>query len=169
VIQRGLIASTTGHRPDKLGGYAPNPIGENAFWSAWRALDHLQPKKVRIGMALGWDQLVAWACLDLGIPYTACIPFKTQAQLWSKEQQLHYRELLYRAEDRIVVCPGGYSPYKMQVRNVYMVDNSDYLIACWNGSDGGTKNAVDYARVKEKDILILNPMVPYEQQNLPPL
>lgn len=162
----------TGHRPDKLGGYNHNnPVWENCRRSLYRALLHLQPTKAISGMALGWDQLGAEACVELGIPFIAAIPFKTQAQMWSREQQIHYKWLLARAQDQIIVSPGGYTVQKMQFRNVWMVDqlekNRDWLVAGWNGTDGGTKNTLDYARVTEKDILILNPMVPYEQQELP--
>lgn len=163
----------TGHRPDKLGGYGLSPTWENCQRSLYRALLHIQPSVAYSGMALGWDQLGAEACIELGIPWIAVIPFKTQAQMWSREQQIHYRWLLLQAKDQIVVSPGGYAPYKMQVRNVWMVDQlekpNDWLVAGWDGTAGGTGNTIDYARVKEKDILILNPQVPYEQQQLPRL
>ena len=33
-------------------------------------------------------------------------------------------------------------------KNEYMVDNSDYVIAVWNGKPSGTGNTVTYARKK---------------------
>lgn len=108
------------------------------------------------GMALGFDTWAAETCIQLGIPFIAAIPFAGQQRMWSPEQQLHYAELLSRAQSQHVVCPGGYEPRKMQIRNVWMVDNSDCLLACWNGSPGGTKNCIDYAKVKKKDIIYLN-------------
>lgn len=167
------VVAFTGHRPDKLGGYQPNPTMENCRRSLYRALLHLQPTKCISGLALGWDQLGAEACIELGIPWVGAIPFKAQVQMWSREQQIHYKWLITRASDIIVVSPGGYAPYKMQIRNVWMMDQlekqRDWAVAGWDGTPGGTKNCVDYARVTEKDILILNPQVPYEQQNLPQL
>ena len=45
----------------------------------------------------------------------------------------------------------------MNLRNKYMVDNSDLLLAVWNGKKGGTANTVKYARKKEKEVVIINP------------
>jgi len=45
----------------------------------------------------------------------------------------------------------------MQKRNEWMVDHSDYVIAVWDGSKGGTGNCVKYAIKQEKEILQLNP------------
>ena len=42
-----------------------------------------------------------------------------------------------------------YHPAKMQKRNEFMVDNCDILIALWNGTSGGTKNCINYAKKKE--------------------
>lgn len=51
----------------------------------------------------------------------------------------------------VVVCGGGYSPEKMQRRNAWMVDHCDFLLACWDGSPGGTGNCMAYARAKWGD------------------
>jgi uncharacterized phage-like protein YoqJ len=40
----------------------------------------------------------------------------------------------------------------MQIRNEWMVDRCDKLIAVWDGSKGGTGNCVDYAKSVNKDI-----------------
>lgn len=45
----------------------------------------------------------------------------------------------------------------MQKRNEWMVDNCDILIAVWDKSPGGTKNCVDYAESKKKQIIYINP------------
>jgi len=42
-------------------------------------------------------------------------------------------------------------------RNECMVDNSNYAIAVWDKSNGGTGNCVKYAKDKNKEITILNP------------
>ena len=47
----------------------------------------------------------------------------------------------------------------MQLRNQYMVDNSDLVLAIWNGKEsGGTWNTIKYARKQGKKIqyLMLN-------------
>jgi uncharacterized phage-like protein YoqJ len=46
----------------------------------------------------------------------------------------------------------------MQVRNEYMVDHADVVIAIWNGNQhGGTFNAVSYARQKHKPVIRIDP------------
>ncbi len=50
-----------------------------------------------------------------------------------------------------------YKSYLMQVRNEYMVNLADKVIAVWDGSSGGTGNCVAYAKKKEKEIIMINP------------
>lgn len=38
-----------------------------------------------------------------------------------------------------------------------MVNNSDIVIAVWNGSKGGTGNCVNYAKMQKKEIIVINP------------
>lgn len=104
------------------------------------------------GMALGVDQWAAETCVALGIPFTAAIPFEGQESKWPWRAQRHYRELLEMAEERVVVCPGDYRPFKLQKRNEWMVDNCTLLIAVWDGSPGGTANCVRYATSIERPI-----------------
>lgn len=53
---------------------------------------------------------------------------------------------------------GKHSNSKLQLRNVYMVDHSELLISCYNGSPkSGTKNCIDYAKKNGKKIINLNP------------
>ena len=43
----------------------------------------------------------------------------------------------------------------MQNRNKYMVDNSDIVIAVWNGKPSGTGSTVRYAHEKGKTIIVV--------------
>ena len=52
----------------------------------------------------------------------------------------------------VFVSEPGYAAWKMQVRNKWMVDNSDLVLALWNGTDGGTANCVRYAEKVGKPI-----------------
>ena len=45
----------------------------------------------------------------------------------------------------------------MQKRNEYMVNNSDYVIAVWDGKPSGTGNTVRYAESKGKTIITIKP------------
>jgi predicted Rossmann fold nucleotide-binding protein DprA/Smf involved in DNA uptake len=41
------------------------------------------------------------------------------------------------------------------VRNKLIVDNSDIIIAFWNGISRGTKHSIDYATSKKKKVIIV--------------
>jgi uncharacterized phage-like protein YoqJ len=137
----------TGHRPDKLGGYSERVA------TALRgfAIDEMSRYvgqgdfRVYVGMAIGFDQAIAWACGELRIPFVACIPCDNHDAKWSPSMQGRSRLLLERADQVVVVSPGPYAVWKMQKRNEFMVDNADELLALWNGSSGGTANCVRYA------------------------
>lgn len=149
-----MIVSGTGHRPDKLGGYGVDVT--NRLVAVARAyLQEAKPERVITGMALGWDQALGWAAHDEGIPFTAAIPFVNQESRWPALSQTWYKDLLKLADKVVVVSEGGYAAWKMQTRNQWMVDNSDVVLALWNGTDGGTANCVRYAEKKGKPIVNL--------------
>ena len=56
-----------------------------------------------------------------------------------------------------LVTNASYSPYLMQKRNKYIVDNCDILLAIWDGSKGETGNCVKYARSNGVNLHIINP------------
>lgn len=144
-----LIVSATGHRPKSLPtGYDLAPL--IALVKPWLAAR--KPDAVISGMALGWDQAVALAALDLGIPVHAYIPFVAQADAWPMHSQIAYQNLLLRCVERKVVSPGGYEVWKMQARNEAMVDDCDLVLALWNGEPSGTGNCVGYAEKQGKTV-----------------
>lgn len=148
-----MIISVTGHRPDKLGGYrTPNPVYNAVMESLDKALIELSPSKVITGMALGIDQWVAELCIMNDIPFVAAIPFAGQDSKWPPQSQARYRWLCGKAVEQHIVSLGEYGPHKLQIRNQWMVDHSDLLLAFWNGTSGGTANCVGYAQQKGKPI-----------------
>lgn len=153
-----MIVAFTGHRPDKLGGYKlPNETYIKVCRDIDWLLKELNPEKVISGMALGVDQWAAHIAYKLGIPFVAAIPFEGQETAWPEASQKTYKILRKRASEEIIVSPGGYSADKMQVRNIWMVDNCDSLIAVWDGSKGGTGNCVEYAKSVNRKIYQIDP------------
>ncbi len=138
-----MIVAATGHRPKSLpSGYNLAPL--IALAKPWLAAR--KPDTLLTGMALGWDQAVAMAAMDLGIPVHAYIPHVGQADKWPMHSQVAYQNLLLKCATRKVVSPGEYEPWKMQARNEAMVDDADLVLALWNGEEkGGTYNCVKYA------------------------
>jgi uncharacterized phage-like protein YoqJ len=109
------------------------------------------------GMALGIDTLFAKIAIEYKIPFIAAIPFKGQESMWPIKSAVLYHILLTKAKEIVIVSEGGYSVTKMQLRNEWMVDNCDLLIAIWDGSAGGTANCIKYAKDK-KEIIYINPL-----------
>lgn len=145
-----MIWAATGHRPDKLGGYG---VESRLIAIAQDWIVKAKPEKVIIGMALGWDQAVGKACLAWGIPYIAAVPFIGQANKWPAESQMTYWRLLDKASSIVTISDGPYSAKAMQQRNRWMVDNSQSIVALWNGCiTGGTANCIKYAMKKRRPI-----------------
>lgn len=155
-----MIVSFTGHRPHpKLGGYKlPNPIYNYVVAELRRILNEIKPTKAISGMALGYDQWAAQACIDLNIPFIAAVPFQGQERIWPEESKIQYFSLLEKSAEVKIVSEGGYLGAKMDIRNRWMVDNSDLVIAAFDGvPSGGTFNCVSYANSKKRKIIIIDP------------
>ena len=155
-----MIVAFTAHRPDKLGGYnLPNPTYLHVCREIDKILRQLKPEKVISGMALGGDQWAANIAFKLKIPVLAAVPFDGQEKKWPEKSQSIYRKLLSKASEIVVISPPGFTVGKMQRRNKWMVDQCDILIAIWDGSAGGTKNCVEYARTvkKPEEIIFIDP------------
>jgi uncharacterized phage-like protein YoqJ len=113
-------------------------------------------------MALGVDTYAVQAALSLGIGYIAAVPFIGQECKWPLKAQKYYKNLLGMADKVVIVSDGSYSVSKMNIRNKWIVDNSNGLLAIWNGSTGsGTYNCIDYARTNYHEdkypIEVINP------------
>lgn len=158
-----MIVAFAGHRPDKLGGYKPNGVADWVKAELRCQLKGLRQRHADLtaisGMALGFDTWAAEDCVELEIPFTAAVPFVGQEKSWRDGRvRAHYHELLAKAAEVVVVSSGGYTPKKMQVRNEWMVDHCDLLIAAWDGSSGGTSNCWRYAMMSLKDIIRIDPL-----------
>lgn len=158
-----MIIGISGHRPDKLpdkktGYNLNNPVYKYIRKELENVFSKLKPDTVISGMALGVDSLCAEICIEKKIPFIASVPFKGQELYWSLSDRNRYFYLLEHAERVEYVSPGGYASWKMQVRNQWIVDNSDILVAVFAGIPGGTKNCIDYAESKNKKIIRINPL-----------
>lgn len=155
LLQPNQILAATGHRPDKLGGYGNAAFRRLVAFAAYH-LELLQPQHVFDGVALGWDLAVAAACVEIGIPWTACIPCEGQDAKWTMVQSRQYRTLVAKATDRVLVSEGGYAWWKMIRRDEYMVDRAGLVFAVFNGHlEGGTYKTVEYANSQRKPVLNL--------------
>ena len=147
------VLAITGHRPDKLGGWKiPNPTYIHVCNELKKTFEYYKPSYVIVGMAIGVDQWAAEICMGMNIKYIAAIPFDAQDSKWPDHVKAKYQWLLSRADQKYVISPGTYEPKKMQIRNEWMVNYCQLLVAVWNGTEGGTANCVAYAQRINKPI-----------------
>ncbi len=152
-----MIISMTGHRPDKLGGYyTPNTVQLAVVDAIKKVFAELKPSCVITGMALGVDQWAAEICAANGIPFVAAIPFHGQESMWPEHAQKRYHALVNKAHQAWIISPGGYEPAKMHIRNHWMVDACNLLLAVYDGSPGGTGKCVQYAEKVGRKIKFLH-------------
>jgi uncharacterized phage-like protein YoqJ len=151
---KNKVVGVTGHRPQKLAA-SPDCFGDKVLKQliklALKSLRELEPRQVITGMALGWDFAIAIAALHLEIPIIAAVPFEGQDSKWPEQSRIRYKNILKKITRQggeiIIVSPGAYSARKMQIRNEFIVDNCNLLLALWDGKNsGGTYNAVNYAQ-----------------------
>lgn len=155
----------TGHRPDKLpwGNDDRHPDCIRLRVQIALELERLYERGIRhflCGMALGCDLYFAQAVLEMRREYPdvtleAAVPCDTQAKAWSVKQQALYRQLLDSC-DRVSYVSHLYHPGCMMERNRYMVDHAAVLLACFNGTSGGTMNTVLYAQRQGLEVVIID-------------
>ncbi len=155
----------TGHRPDKL----PWGLDENSaecrklrieIAIQLEALHSAGIAHFISGMALGCDLLFAEAVLAMREEYDdvtleAAVPCDSQANSWPEEQKERYNAILSSC-DTVTFVQHQYTPGCMLRRNRYMVDSSSVLLACFNGSSGGTMNTLLYARRQGVKTIIID-------------
>lgn len=171
----------TGHRPNKLYGYDLNdPKYRKLIDTTQRMMLYLAQHtndydiEAKQGGALGFDTVSFISCSELrraspvDIKIVTCVPFKNQPNKWPQSSQQQYRRMLQKSDEVIYVdtmpgydtgAPHGmYTIDKMQKRNEYMVDNSRFVISCWDGSKSGTYNCIKYALSKGKIVYNIDPV-----------
>jgi len=157
----------TGHR--KMSGEYYNHMNPTAEWMMLKnylykiVLSFVEDHNVThfiSGLAIGVDTVGAEtvnhcrATTNTPIKLTGAMPFPAQASSWPAPSRNHWQDLLLMCDESIAVSDNPYHPSKMQTRNEWMVDNSNYTIAVWDGrKKGGTWNCVKYALSKDVPVL----------------
>ncbi len=112
------------------------------------------------GGALGFDTMAAKAVLRVKehwpkIRLSLILPCKDQDKNWAHKDKEEYRRLLAYA-DEVTILTEHYQEGCMQLRNRYMVDESQYLICYHKSKTGGTAYTVRYAKEKNREIINLS-------------
>ena len=111
------------------------------------------------GMARGVDMWAADLVLQFrevhpDVKLMCAIPFPGHELRWNASQQAEFRRIVQCADLAVTIC-GGYSSGCYQTRNEWMIAHSSRLIAVWNGTPSGTKNAIDYADAQGVEVINL--------------
>lgn len=136
-----MILTVTGHRPQRL-------KGQEKLIKKWaeEQLTHLQPSAIYNGMAQGVDQIVAIAAKELNIPIICCYPFP--------RANYHPIEQWIMENNKVIFIQPAYSNQSYIIRDKFMVDNSDIVLAVWDGiRQGGTYITREYAIKQGKKIV----------------
>ncbi|UBF29882.1 hypothetical protein K9N68_37360 (plasmid) [Kovacikia minuta CCNUW1] len=166
----------TGHRPQKISNYDEQRLVRLATAVLSKVITDKckSPNQILAysGMSLGWDQACTQACIDLGIPFVAAVPFKHQTTTWNRTQRDQYQYFLEQAKEvvyvdhlnryqckekrlgeyrEISIPKDVYHIFKLNARNRYLVDQltpgiSDCLISLYSGQPSGTAQCVRYAK-----------------------
>ena len=160
----------TGHRPKALPwGFDETSVQCAALKSRLRfTLEKLIVEngyeKFISGMAMGADIICAEIVLMLRniYPYIqleCAVPNYVYTKSWAVEDARRYSSILTRADNIEFVSKSMvYSVRDLMLRNIYMVDSSELVIAVYvDGETGGTKNTVDYAKYKNKEVIFIAP------------
>ena len=116
------------------------------------------------GMAMGFDIIAAECVLLLAqfpkfegeeIKLICALPFKNQAKKYPAEWKERYEAVLKSAGETVIISNDYYKGCYFD-RNRFMVDNSDCVITWFDGSPGGTKNTIDYAKKTGRKVININ-------------
>ena len=115
------------------------------------------------GGAMGMDMFAAEAVLQLkdkypNITLEMVSPFDGQATRWAPEYR-HRHQWLFDRADVITFTGHEYHRAALFIRNQYMVDHADLLLAAYDGQSGGTRMTVEYARRKNIQIMLIQPEI----------
>ncbi len=156
----------TGHRPEKL-----------SFRESEKDEKYLRFRKIQLkiikrlaelgytrfisGMARGFDM---WAAEDVcalkkeneHIKLVCAVPYVGQQEAWRGEYKSRWEKVVSQS-DEVVYTSNQYSKSCFHIRNRYMVDNSEVVVCCFDGTAGGTAYTVDYALKHDKIVIQINP------------
>lgn len=148
----------TGYRPNKF----PFPLVkensefikfENGLYGQILKLANDGCRTFYCGMAMGFDLMAAEAVLlvknvfNEPLRLICVLPFKGQSDTFSPQWKEKFDRVLQNADEQICLSDKYYIGC-YQMRNIYMVDNSDYVVTWFDGRRGGTENTIRYALKK---------------------
>jgi uncharacterized phage-like protein YoqJ len=143
-LPAGRLVLVGGHRPDRLGGYEPNPQSaavRERIEGALRAMVEVDgPLTVVSGLRLGAEQLGAEAALALELPLVAVLPFPNPDAPWPADSRRWFADVL-AAADVAVTLEAKEPPTKQLAgaaigrRDAWLARNVDAAVVVWDQED----------------------------------
>ncbi len=138
----------TGHRPEKL-SLSEDEVKSGLRQEISKAISEGYTTFIT-GMAKGVDLWAGEIVLNLrgnsiDIKLVAADPYAGFGKGWSSEWKSLHDKIIAEADHVENVC-SSYNKGCFMIRNKWMVDHSNLVIAVFNGEAGGTKNTIDYAK-----------------------
>lgn len=166
LLRPGKVCSFTGYRPGKLpfGTHENDPRCYEFKFRLREALTELIRAgytRFLSGGAMGMDLIAAELVLDLrkeypNITLEVVTPCDSQADRWPEAYRIRYARLR-READTLTATSHRYTPDCMMLRNRYLVDRADLILACYDGLPGGTESTLRYAKKCGVPIRIIAP------------
>ena len=152
----------TGYRPQKFPFALKNDNVdylkfENDLFEQILSLAEENCRVFYCGMAMGFDIISAEMVLSVKkafkerLKLICVLPFEAQGDSFGDEWKKRFYDVLEQA-DEIEILDKEYNKGCYQKRNKFMVDNSDYVITWYDGKAGGTRNTIDYALKKGRQV-----------------
>lgn len=165
---RILRCAFSGHRPQKM-PFGFDELDQRCIDFKQRLHDTIESliwcgySHFLSGGALGMDMYAAEIVLEFRQQYPwigleMVIPFDSQPDKWNDLYKERYRVLLDKA-DIVTFTSHEYSKGAIFLRNRYLVDNADLLLAAYDGQPGGTQLTCNYARKAGIDVCRIPPVV----------
>ena len=153
-IIRAHCCCFTGHRPEKL-HLAEETVVEALYTEIQAAIADGFTTFLS-GMARGVDLWAAQLVLQQKQEHPelrlfCVVPYEGVETGWSLEWQHFYHDVLAAADGVKVISP-HFTYDVFQMRNHWMVEQSSRVIAMYNGTKGGTKNTIEYAKAQDVEV-----------------
>lgn len=173
-----LHIALTGHRPNKLAGYDIEQPPYKQLQADLESFIGIQLEKYdkvvcHSGLALGADTIWSKAILSMRdthpgrVKFHAEVPMLSQPSVWFNERDINFwheqmdladEQTIYGHLEGLSKEERKYKAIKLlDERNKGMINHSDMLLAVWDGSKGGTYNAVTYAKKQGVKTYIIKP------------
>lgn len=157
-------ACFTGHRPSGFENLDDAKLYriKSTLKQMVKASYSMGTRKFYSGGALGVDYWAACEVIEFrkthpDVSLFIAIPFPSYQDQWNAIDKINYKNVFSRAQKIIEVDMDPYAAWKLQNRNEYMVDRSDYVLAICENSTGGTANCIKYALKKKRYTWVYNP------------